>query len=454
MKTLSRILLALCLCGSARAASSYIAGFPQGTTTTGLPQALNGAAVSTASPSYSATTIEPFSMTLAGALRVDSSAVTQPVSIATMPALVAGSANIGHVDGQGTAGTPTGGVVTIQGVASGTVVPVSGTVTVNGIPTSQGQAAAASSAPVALANEDIQDMYFPGAAAQTATVNNIIPSSSGAASTDATGYRSGSVQIVSTGTGGTYIFETCDDNASFQAMAVFDASAPSTMIQAAITPGATQKIFTFPITARYIRVRIASTITGGSIQAFTSLRQTTWSPSANAVNIAFLGAGAIPVTGGAISTHPVPVAAGTLSTLPSAAIANGLSENLAMTSDQQLIVHQDGDPSNEWSATSGLSAFTSTASTTLKAAGGAGIRNYVTGIQITNTTTTQTTVTILDGAAVIWAMSLPATSTTLPALPVTITFRTALKGTAATAMNIQQSAAGNLWYNVQGFQNN
>lgn len=41
--------------------------------------------------------------------------------------LNAGTASIGHVDGQGTAGTPAGGVVTVQGVAGGTAQPVSGT---------------------------------------------------------------------------------------------------------------------------------------------------------------------------------------------------------------------------------------------------------------------------------------------------------------------------------------
>jgi hypothetical protein len=49
-------------------------------------------------------------------------------TITTLPSLVAGSANIGHIDGQGTAGTPSGGVVTVQGIASGTAQPVSGTV--------------------------------------------------------------------------------------------------------------------------------------------------------------------------------------------------------------------------------------------------------------------------------------------------------------------------------------
>jgi hypothetical protein len=47
---------------------------------------------------------------------------TQPVSGTV--ALSAGTANIGHVDGQGTAGAPAGGVVSVQGVSGGQAVPV------------------------------------------------------------------------------------------------------------------------------------------------------------------------------------------------------------------------------------------------------------------------------------------------------------------------------------------
>lgn len=316
-----------------------------------------------------------------------------------------------------------------------------------------GQNPAASSVSVALANEDVQDLYVVGAAAQTATVNNILTTASGTASTDATGYRSASVQVVSTGTGGTFIFEGSNDNVNF-AIIPFINQNNNALNVAAITASASTTIYSFPVSSRYIRLRIASTITGGSLQAFTSLKQTTWATPFAYTNINAVGQISVPATGSGVTAHPLPVGGGVLSTLPAAGLANTTFENLAMTGDQQLIVHQDGDPTNEWQAASGLSAFTSTASTTLKAAAGTGIRNYVTGIQIVNTSTTATTVTILDGAVVIWAMSLPATSTTLPAIPITFEFRTPLKGTAATAMNIQQSGAANLWYNVQGFQNN
>ena len=63
-----------------------------------------------------------------GALKVDGSASTQPVS-GTVTANQGGAP--WTVTGTGTAGTPATGVVTVQGSSSGTPIPVSGTVTAN-----------------------------------------------------------------------------------------------------------------------------------------------------------------------------------------------------------------------------------------------------------------------------------------------------------------------------------
>lgn len=68
----------------------------------------------------------PLSLTTAALLRVDGSNVTQPVS-GTVTAN-AGTGNF-NVIGTGTAGTAATGVVTIQGIAGGVAVPISGTVT-------------------------------------------------------------------------------------------------------------------------------------------------------------------------------------------------------------------------------------------------------------------------------------------------------------------------------------
>lgn len=123
-----------------------------------------------------------------------------------------------------------------------------------------------------------------GAAAQTAVVNNILPAASGADATACENFRAGSVQVVSTGTGGTFIFEQSNDNVNFVALPAFNAALVTGVpITAAITATASQIIYTFPIRARFIRLRIASTITGGSIRAFTRLSSEPWTASAQLV---------------------------------------------------------------------------------------------------------------------------------------------------------------------------
>jgi hypothetical protein len=93
----------------------------QASTTSGQKGGLTLGAVTTAAPSYTTAQSSPLSLTTGGALRVDASGSTQPVSgtvavtQSTSPWIVAGG---------GTAGTAATGVVTIQGIASGTVVPV------------------------------------------------------------------------------------------------------------------------------------------------------------------------------------------------------------------------------------------------------------------------------------------------------------------------------------------
>lgn len=167
-----------------------------------------------------------------------------------------------------------------------------------GVPIALGQQAAAASLGVTLSNENVQDLYVTGQSAQTATVNNILTAASGSAATDVTGYRSGSVQVVSTGTGGTYIFEGSNDNVNFQTIPVFSQLIlTGTATVAAITATATQLIYTFPINSRYVRLRIATTITGGSIQAFSKFSQVSFAPAAQLVSQNTAGSLQTTVTG-------------------------------------------------------------------------------------------------------------------------------------------------------------
>lgn len=153
-----------------------------------------------------------------------------------------------------------------------------------GLPTTLGQAAAASSLAVVLANEDVQDLYFTGQAAQTATVSNIIPGTVSANATDLTGYRSGYVQIIcpaGTYTTGAIIFEGANDSASgtnFQTIPVFNHLTGAAITAAITLVSSTGICYTFPIQFRYIRVRISTGVTGASasVQAISKFSQTTW----------------------------------------------------------------------------------------------------------------------------------------------------------------------------------
>jgi hypothetical protein len=196
---------------------------------------------------------------VSGRQPVDGSGVTQPISASALP-------------------LPTG-------AASETTLAA-----MNGKIPSLGQAAMAASQPVAIASNQTAiptleaATVITGAAAQTATVNNILPAASGANATDTSNFRAATVQVVSTGTGGTFIFEQSNDNVNFVPLPVFNAALVTGVpITAAITASASQIIYTFPVRAQFTRLRIATTITGGSIQAFTRLSSDPWTAAAQLV---------------------------------------------------------------------------------------------------------------------------------------------------------------------------
>jgi hypothetical protein len=127
-------------------------------------------------------------------------------------------------------------------------------------------------------------LIITGAAAQTAVVNNILPPVSGASGSDLGSYRTASVQVVSTGTGGTFIFEQSNDGTNWSPLPVFNAALTTGVaIVAAITATASAIIYTFPIRARFVRLRIATTITGGSIRAFSRMSTEPWTAAAQLV---------------------------------------------------------------------------------------------------------------------------------------------------------------------------
>ena len=127
-------------------------------------------------------------------------------------------------------------------------------------------------------------LILTGAAAQTATVNNILTPTSGTAGINVSGFRSAAIQVVSTGTAGTFIFEQSLDNVNWVALPVFNAALVTGVpITAAITASASAIIYTFPVRGNFVRLRVATLITGGSVQAFTRISSDPWTAAAQLV---------------------------------------------------------------------------------------------------------------------------------------------------------------------------
>ena len=126
------------------------------------------------------------------------------------------------------------------------------------------------------------DYALTGAPGVTAIVNNMITNTS--AATDLNGYRYFSIQIVCTATAGTFIFETSNDNSNWQPLAVSNQSLTTgVIVTSAITATASSFIYVGTLTGRYIRIRVVSTLTGGSAQAVCRFSQV--APLANNVTI-------------------------------------------------------------------------------------------------------------------------------------------------------------------------
>ena len=166
-------------------------------------------------------------------------------------------------------------------------------------------------------------LILVGQAAQTATVNNILTTTAGTAAIDVSGYRAASVQVASTGTAGTFIFEQSNDNVNWVALPVFNAALVTGVpITAAITATASSIIYSFPIRSVYLRLRIASTITGGSIRAFTRLSSDSWTASAQLV-ASNTAANLNATVSGTVTANQGTLTAPTANILNSAATTNG-----------------------------------------------------------------------------------------------------------------------------------
>jgi len=144
--------------------------------------------------------------------------------------------------------------------------------------------------------------------------------------------------------------------------------------------------------------------------------------------------------------NPVLVSGKAFSSLPSTA-ASGRQMSLLTTLIGVQIQKPYSIPEMEWTYAGPIAGLTTAADTAVKAVAGSGVRNYVTALQVQNTSSTASEFQIKDGSTVLWRCLLPANSNFLD-----ITFPSPLRGTANTALNIQAVTAGSVVVaNLQGY---
>lgn len=131
------------------------------------------------------------------------------------------------------------------------------------------------------------DLFSIGAATQNTLGNNMFNEVAGAASTNVISggpisYRSFNCQIVASAgiSAGAIIFEGGNDSTNYTPLTVYDdAAVTGTPIIAAVTIAAnTRRYFSGKVMYKFIRCRISTAFTGGTIQAFTRFSPYDYTP--------------------------------------------------------------------------------------------------------------------------------------------------------------------------------
>ncbi|MFN9343456.1 MAG: hypothetical protein ACK6DB_12835, partial [Planctomycetota bacterium] len=147
-----------------------------------------------------------------------------------------------------------------------------------------------------------------------------------------------------------------------------------------------------------------------------------------------------------VAGNPVRIAARAL-TAAYASVATGDVADLVSTLQGVLVTRPWQIPELEWSYASAAGGVINTTDVVLSAAAGAGLRRYVTSMQLSNNSAVATEIVLKDGATVIWRGHLPANAPMAE-----IIFTNPIKTTANTALNFACITTGAAVYiNAQGY---
>jgi len=287
---------------------------------------------------------------------------------------------------------------------------------------------------------------LPVAQTDGLTVSGTATSAAVLFTTSMLNYESITVQVTSAGTSCTITYETSEDGVNWQttsglATSNIGGSANTTTSTIAL-------ILQFPRKASIFRARV-STYGSGTVSVVGTLSKV---PVAQ-LGLTFIGGGLSPEGGGA-GTNPVAVGLeGRTSSKTS--VTNTTLVRPISTLDGRQITRLNSIPENEWvyAAASGGITNTTTA-VTLVAAQAAGVRNYLTSLQISSDVLgAATEIAIRDGAGgtVLWRGKI---GTAGIAGVSTIQFSDPLKSTAATLLEVvtlSASVTGGVYVNAQGY---
>lgn len=403
----------------------------------------------------------------AGAQLVDGTATTQPISAASLPLPTGASTAAGLTTINTTLGTPlqAGGTVVVTGVATAAnQTTMSTNQTVLQAPTAPAAATATKSELIAgtynatrqvFADTNQGSLQVDDRGGLLVQDGKAIASVSVTSATtlftvaDTSGYGSISVQVTSAGTTCTITYEVSEDGTTWTSVVGYT---PTTNSATPSSTSGTVGLTYFPIVAKQFRARV-STYTSGTVTVQGTLRKDPLP------RMSIIIGGTVTTTGGsseggAVSTGLVPTVYEGRTTNKTA-VTTGQYVRPIATSIGVAIQKPYQIPELDWYYVAAAGGITNTTTAVqFVAAAGAGIRNYCTGIQISNSTLgAGGEIAIRDGAAgtVIWR----GIAATAAADPVSITFPTPIKGTANTLMEfvtLTASVTGALYVNAQGYQ--
>jgi hypothetical protein len=239
---------------------------------------------------------------------------------------------------------------------------------------------------------------------QSAVTSNILTRTAlGLSFLDCSGFNSAMVQIKSTGTGGTFRFTASNYEADFNPIPVYN-QITGQLIDSPITASLSNISYKFPIEFKYYRLEIVTPITGGVIQAFTRLSTKSF----------LLGNSIIDIEPRALS----------------------LWQSRAVIPNSANFV-------------------------TLQVAPPAGLKNYVTSLQVvgTNTTLAGGSIALVSGGITIWEGALPVGAASTP-IVITVKFDVPISGAVASTITCAVVTlntvtaivtAGRLVVNAQGY---